>query len=305
MLKSIFLRIAFLFLVLFQANPSFADDDVKRVVTGVLGALIAEGLQEANSPQQSETIRPEDIQWVNPHQDQPVQAVESNSDRARAREIQAALTKIGFYYGEIDGISGSGTSSAIQSWEAEFDQTIDGYLTESEFGFLKKVSDAGFSNYADYQDATKAGIQTRKEYERIKKEGEPSVGAVTQAEEVGIVKPKNSSENLSDEMPIKSSSKSPKCGGFFLFLTNILVFFGKDAGCLDLHKVLTFLVLSIILLPWVIAMVVKIFASGAGLFVKLLCAVLYLAIFAVVFLLSYPMLHMFLGFALLYMNFTL
>ncbi len=67
-LKSTFLRVAFLFLALFQASPSWVDDDAKWVMAGVLGALIAEGLQEKKSSQQFETIRPEDIQWVNPRQ---------------------------------------------------------------------------------------------------------------------------------------------------------------------------------------------------------------------------------------------
>lgn len=153
--------------------PSYADDDVKSVIGGVIGALMVEGVKEmSKSQQQPDTqTQQEQIQWNT--QTAPLQNSRDSTDPElqRNRDIQAALTKIGFYSGTVDGILGEGTRSAIQSWEKEFDQTVDGILTDSELSLLKSASKGGFADFSNYKDALSAGFDTKKEYSAFLKSG--------------------------------------------------------------------------------------------------------------------------------------
>lgn len=236
-----------------QISPAFADDEMKALIGGIVGTIMVEGMKEMSKPQEqpAEQIQQDQIQWANPHQDQSTQAAEPNPDRLRIREIQAALTKIGFYYKEIDGVSGSGTTAAIQAWENEFDQTVDGYLTDDEFKFLKTVSEAGFSNHSDYQEAANAGLSTRKEFVKYKqgsleiknpKKEIINVNSTLEAEVADTTAPReqknaegkqpdkfikiSSGDSVFDKLP-ESGSRIVKILGAFLALFSVIALFAS------------------------------------------------------------------------------
>lgn len=181
--KSI-LALACLSLVSVPAKPSHADSDsMKAIMGGMLGSIIVEGVKEMSKPQE----QPEEpIQW---HDQQPAeQQVDPalQERRARNREIQGALTKIGFYNDAVDGIAGPGTIAAIKAWETEFGQVIDGQLTESELEYLRTVSDGGFTNKADYDAAKEAGYSDYAEYAEFKRSGFSSKVDLMHAQKAGF-----------------------------------------------------------------------------------------------------------------------
>jgi membrane-bound lytic murein transglycosylase B len=47
------------------------------------------------------------------------------------KEIQRRLTDLGYYSGEIDGITGSGTMEAVRAWQSAQGLTPDGYVNEA------------------------------------------------------------------------------------------------------------------------------------------------------------------------------
>ena len=50
---------------------------------------------------------------------------------AERKEIQRRLTDLGYYSGEIDGITGSGTMEAVRAWQTAQGLTPDGYVNEA------------------------------------------------------------------------------------------------------------------------------------------------------------------------------
>lgn len=56
--------------------------------------------------------------------------------QAERKEIQSRLMQKGFYQGEIDGVTGSGTMDAVRAWQASAGHTPDGYVNEA---LLKKL----------------------------------------------------------------------------------------------------------------------------------------------------------------------
>lgn len=50
---------------------------------------------------------------------------------AERKEVQRRLTDLGFYSGEIDGITGSGTMEAVRAWQTAQGLTPDGYVNEA------------------------------------------------------------------------------------------------------------------------------------------------------------------------------
>ena len=64
-----------------------------------------------------------------PRSDRPL----TESER---KEIQQRLMNMGFYQGEVDGVTGSGTMDAVRAWQTSTGQTPDGYVSEA---VLKKL----------------------------------------------------------------------------------------------------------------------------------------------------------------------
>ena len=50
---------------------------------------------------------------------------------AERKEIQRRLTDLGYYSGEIDGVTGSGTMEAVRAWQTAQGLTPDGYVNEA------------------------------------------------------------------------------------------------------------------------------------------------------------------------------
>lgn len=64
-----------------------------------------------------------------PRSDRPL----TESER---KEIQQRLANLGYYQGEVDGVTGSGTMDAVRAWQTATGQTPDGYVSEA---VLKKL----------------------------------------------------------------------------------------------------------------------------------------------------------------------
>lgn len=157
--------------LLLSSLPAKADDTVKSILGGIVGSLIVEGVKEATKPRE-EPQQPEQIEWSEHNAGQqgtiqhqrPVQIV---SD-PRVREIQGYLSKTGFYKGAVDGISGAGTEGAIRAWEQEFEQVVDGQISDDELELLKEASSGGYRRYAEYKSVKDGGYARRDELLRAK-----------------------------------------------------------------------------------------------------------------------------------------
>src|SRR5690606_29589504 len=64
-----------------------------------------------------------------PRSDRPL----TESER---KEVQSRLAAMGYYQGEIDGVTGSGTMDAVRAWQSATGQPADGYVNEA---VLKKL----------------------------------------------------------------------------------------------------------------------------------------------------------------------
>lgn len=134
--------VALLFLPI---NHAYAmDDGVKSVLGGILGAILVEGVKEI-SKEKEENQQNEEIQWNDlPSHNSYVQNdnKEKNHYNVRLAKIQKHLKMLGFYNSNVDGLFGRNTLDAIYRWEAKYDQTIDGKISDVEFRYLKGLVDS-------------------------------------------------------------------------------------------------------------------------------------------------------------------
>lgn len=182
-----FFLVILFFASFFLSFHARADDETAKALLGsVLGIIATEALKEpSNDPS-------EEIQWNQPPQAQPNQISQISSEEIqRNKQIQAHLTRIGFYTNEIDGVAGPATTDAIISWETEFDQSIDGTLDDQEFQFLAELVSGGFTTQVDYESARANGFSTRKEYEAHKR----AAGNASGHENVSENNTQNSEQN--------------------------------------------------------------------------------------------------------------
>jgi hypothetical protein len=56
---------------------------------------------------------------------------EQQQERLKVANVQAALLKLGFDVGEVDGIVGERTTAAIEAFQKEYHLDVDGKITES------------------------------------------------------------------------------------------------------------------------------------------------------------------------------
>lgn len=61
-------------------------------------------------------------------------------DRERVKEIQSCLKNAGFYHGEIDGVKGRKTRSAIKKFQKANGLSADGSVGSKTWGLLSKYS---------------------------------------------------------------------------------------------------------------------------------------------------------------------
>lgn len=60
----------------------------------------------------------------------PNEAVYQAGDRSIVIEVQRRLARAGYYHGAIDGVAGSGTRSAIRSYERTHGLRVDGLIDQ-------------------------------------------------------------------------------------------------------------------------------------------------------------------------------
>ena len=66
-----------------------------------------------------------------------------HKDREKIKEIQACLKNAGFYHGEIDGVKGRKTRSAIRKFQSANSLNADGVVGKKTWEALSKYSSAG------------------------------------------------------------------------------------------------------------------------------------------------------------------
>lgn len=78
-------------------------------------------------------------------------------DKERVREIQACLKNAGFYKGEIDGVKGRKTKSAIKKFQSENGLTADGVVGKKTWEILSKYSSGSpaAASFAEEEATTK------------------------------------------------------------------------------------------------------------------------------------------------------
>lgn len=67
----------------------------------------------------------------------------SSKDRERTKEVQSCLKNAGYYHGEIDGVKGRKTRSAIKKFQKANGLTADGVIGKKTWEALSKYSAAG------------------------------------------------------------------------------------------------------------------------------------------------------------------
>lgn len=70
----------------------------------------------------------------------------SSKDKARIKDIQTCLKNAGFYQGEIDGIKGRKTRSAIRKFQSANGLTADGIVGKRTWEALSKYMSGGASS---------------------------------------------------------------------------------------------------------------------------------------------------------------
>jgi murein L,D-transpeptidase YcbB/YkuD len=67
----------------------------------------------------------------------------SSKDREKTKEVQACLKNAGFYHGEIDGVKGRKTRTAIKKFQKANGLTADGSVGKKTWEALSKYASAG------------------------------------------------------------------------------------------------------------------------------------------------------------------
>ena len=67
----------------------------------------------------------------------------SRKDKERVKELQACLKNAGFYKGEVDGVKGRKTRSAIRKFQSANDLTADGVVGKRTWEALSKYTSGG------------------------------------------------------------------------------------------------------------------------------------------------------------------
>jgi hypothetical protein len=138
------------------------------------------------------------VVWESGHGGGTVQIVHNPTLRQTVSRLQAALSQLGLYAGEVDGAVGPATSAAFMAYSAKFgplsgtldefvlasmEQTAaDGFKSESERvvarqkGFTDAATFAaarsgGFEDYPEYASANSAGFRSRVEYQAFRQSG--------------------------------------------------------------------------------------------------------------------------------------
>lgn len=86
-------------------------------------------------------------------------AIEPSADEIHPRfRVQNALKSMGYYYGPIDGIFGSGTRNAIMRFQSSVGQPVTGNLTSVQSGYLVFYAKRKEAEFAGAASGLMAGI---------------------------------------------------------------------------------------------------------------------------------------------------
>ena len=83
----------------------------------------------------------------------------SRKDRERIKEIQACLKNAGFYHGEIDGVKGRKTRSAIKKFQKANGLNADGVVGRRTWEALGKYSSGGAASASGVEEEAIAGTK--------------------------------------------------------------------------------------------------------------------------------------------------
>lgn len=83
----------------------------------------------------------------------------SSKDRDRTKEIQSCLKNAGYYHGEIDGVKGRKTRSAIKKFQKANGLRADGVMGKKTWEALSKYSAAGTTPAAATTSGTEEEAQ--------------------------------------------------------------------------------------------------------------------------------------------------
>jgi peptidoglycan hydrolase-like protein with peptidoglycan-binding domain len=111
---------------------------------------------------------------------------EEDAFRRAVVRIQQALTELGMYGGDLDGVAGAQTISAIAAYRDAFNLPDDVVMTGTEIQTLETVAQAGFTNAHEYQAARGGGFGTKTEYQIATSGGFSSLAEYERAKAAGF-----------------------------------------------------------------------------------------------------------------------
>lgn len=116
-------------MMLITSPPARADEEAVRMIGGVALGLLGLALDKNAEKAQTEE----------PTQNASSQKKSKTSSLQMSDEVwehQMMLEKMGFYNGALDGLKGSGTTTAIKKWERSQGLVADGIISADEYQLL-------------------------------------------------------------------------------------------------------------------------------------------------------------------------
>lgn len=148
--KTMIFGMAVLFLTALACpiSSAQADDETRNLIGGIALGVLGMAMDSASDNKQQ--AEESEIQWNDKKTARPASSKPKLTYDDKTAEIQLKLKKEGYYAGKIDGLKGSGTSSAIQEWEKDNGTSIDQLLSENEL-ITEKPEKPAESNSSEKQ----------------------------------------------------------------------------------------------------------------------------------------------------------
>ena len=99
--------------------------------------MTMEQAQRVEELKSSEKVRPASRSNIG------IKGKRTSKDREKIKEVQSCLKNAGFYHGEIDGVKGRKTRSAIKKFQKANGLTADGVIGKKTWEALNKYSATG------------------------------------------------------------------------------------------------------------------------------------------------------------------
>lgn len=154
-LLSTMMALAFLVTIISTVQPALAGKKGKILGAAavIIGGAILLNQYDKNKKRRKYKHRkvnraPKHTTFTGPYE-------RNETEHKSVRKMQTALSSLGYYEGNIDGIAGRGTRSAIIEYQKSFEYKATGILTKEQYEELSDIAANENNEYVEASDVPK------------------------------------------------------------------------------------------------------------------------------------------------------